>query len=177
MLEIFYVCVQCINLLDLNMAAECPCQHFSNSILALLEQSECGLGWVRWDWLRELPSVILFFQKPVFFSVHKDTDYSYISFHTSQDVKIQIGKTVLPYFTDFWNSLKILILMETNGSDVEYEIWFCHQWFSVEGKKPVVLEPQLNFRNRLFNTAGGERLVDFYLNCVPIIISQLSMAS
>lgn len=67
--------------------------------------------------------------------------------------------------------------METNGSDVEYEIRFCHQCFYVERKNLVLLEPQLNFRNRLFNTAGGERLLDFYLNCVPIIISQLSMAS
>lgn len=176
MLGIFYVCVQCINLLDLNMAAECPASIFPIVFLHCWNSLSVDLaGWGETD--SESCLLLFFLSKPGIFSVHKDTDYSYISFHTSQDVKIQIGKTVLPYFTDFWNSLKILILMETNGSDVEYEIRFCHQCFYVERKNLVLLEPQLNFRNRLFNTAGGERLLDFYLNCVPIIISQLSMAS
>lgn len=141
-----------------------PWQHISNGALALLEQSEYRLGWMRWGWLRELPSVLLVFKRHGMFSVHKDTEYSCVSFHTSQSVKIQIGKTVLPYFTDFWvNFLKILILIETNGRGVGYGASVAISVFLWKGKENS-LPVQLDFRNRLFNTAGGERLLDFYLN-------------
>lgn len=68
--------------------------------------------------------------------LHQDTEYSCIYFfHTSQGVKNTDRNFALfhrilkfPQDKDF---------SETNGSDVEYEIQFCHQYFSVERKKLI----------------------------------------
>lgn len=76
---------------------------------------------------------MLFHEKVVFFfSICKDTDYSYISSHIAR-CKNTDRKKFCPISQIFKNSFKILFLMETNGSDVEYENQFCPQCFSGGG--------------------------------------------
>lgn len=124
--EIFYMCVECIKLPDLRMAAECPA-----SILPVVH-FESAVGWVRWGWLRALPSVILLFKNN---SIFTSRYWIFINtfFHTSQGIKILIE--IFALFHRILQFPQNKNFSKTNGSDVEYEIQFCHQCFSVEGKK------------------------------------------
>lgn len=93
---------------------------------------ECAVGWVRWVWLRALPSVILLFKNNSIFT-SRYWIFINIFFHTSQSIKI-----LIEIFALFHRILKFpqnKNFSKTNGSYVEYEIQFCHQCFSVEGKK------------------------------------------
>lgn len=58
-LKIFYMCMK---LPDLSMAAEYPASIFP------IMHFECAVGWVRWVWLRALPSVILLFKNNAIFT-------------------------------------------------------------------------------------------------------------
>lgn len=91
-------------------------------------------------------------------------------FHTSQGVKILIENFALLHrilkFPQNKNSSKI------KGSNLEYEIQFCHQYFSVEGKKIDCLSSWTSETNHLTQLVVRDFLISLqivylllYLSC------------
>lgn len=116
----------------------------------------CAVGWVRWVWLRVLPSVILLFKNNSVFT-SRYWIFINIFFNTSQGIKI-----LIEIFTLFHKILKFpqnKNFSKTNGSDVEFEIQFCQQNFSVEGKKIDCLSSWTSETNHLTHLVVRDVLI------------------
>lgn len=172
MLEAFYVCVQCRDLPDnLKMLTECFASvftvvllHYWNSLsMYLAGRGETGSK----GCLLLLSS--FFFKKKKSFFFCRYWIFMYLFWHVAR-CKYRQEKQFCLFLTDFWSSLKILILMETNGGGVGYEIWFCHRCFLRVG---ICLPTQLKFGHRWCTTELQGRA--FVIStCVVYLLSCLS---